>query len=158
MNYWLLISLFWLLSLRDDGWKVKKQKGFVEVIPQEKLYLDPGGKKNIPISFRIEDGYHIQAAKVLDDNLIPTKITLSPPSNIIVKDPIFPKPKSFQLKNSSSEMLVFSGKLDILLPVETSSTIKRGDYHIQGTLYYQPAACRQNRRLRPVRAAVRPYR
>jgi DsbC/DsbD-like thiol-disulfide interchange protein len=89
------------------------------------------------ITFTIRDGYHIQANKPLDVNLIPTELTIIPSGEFMIYEPKFPAPVPFQLKNDPEAMMVFDGKLEILLPIVVRENTKNGSYQIKGNLKYQ---------------------
>lgn len=139
MNYWLLISAFWLLMLKDLPLTSQRtnQNHFVKVINHKDWHLGKGDNKSIRISFMIQNGFHIQADKVVDDNLIPTTLNLISPEELLVGEPIFPAPARFHFINESNIMSVFSGVLEVLIPIKTQQSIKTGRYRLVGVLDYQ---------------------
>jgi len=103
----------------------------------KKWHISPGEKKNLEIEFNIKEGYHIQADHVLDENLIPTSLSLTSPDEILVYDPVFPDPIPFHLKNVEDTMEVFHQHLKISLPVVIKENTNEGIYTVHGNLYYQ---------------------
>lgn len=140
MNYWLLTNLFvFIITGEIIFWNVGKEEktDFVELLPDQTWYLSPGEKKTVSIVFEINEGYHIQANEPLDDNLIPTELTIYPQNEFNVLEPKFPAPGSFHLKDESATMLVFSGELEIQIPVFVTDKINQTYYLIKGKLKYQ---------------------
>jgi DsbC/DsbD-like thiol-disulfide interchange protein len=136
----MLISLFLLLNSYNPDLYVTNQlsgNDFVYIDPIPELNLSPGESENIGVLFKIKEGYHIQANKVLDDNLIPSSITTQSPEEIKVENPVFPVPVEFHLKNVKEAMLVFHNTLRINLPVNISENTKDGIFVISGNLHYQ---------------------
>jgi len=141
MNYWVLISLFTFVFLFESLFPAKvllPDHQFVEIDQSQEWEIFPGEKKNLEITINILEGYHIQADQVMDDNLIPTRLTIiEVPPNMVVYDPIFPHPESFKFKDVQDSMMVFHNTLRIGLPVEAKNEAKIGQHKIAMNLQYQ---------------------
>lgn len=140
MNCWLLINLFLFMAFGKNfssEIQLVTVTDFVKVIPSRDWHFSPGEKKIFTIVFAIEHGYHIQANQPIDENLIPTQITVFPHEGITVHEPNYPNPVPFHLKNDESKMLVYHGNMKIRLPISTRVDVKRGNHQITGVLKYQ---------------------
>jgi len=138
MNYWVIVNLLFLLCNSDYVVGQQSTKiGFVTILPTNEWKLLPGEKMNVAITFKIREGYHIQANKVLEDHLIPTSLSLQETEEIIIGKPIFPPPHPFHLKDVSQEMLVFHKELKVSIPVFIRESAIQGEYTINGNMHYQ---------------------
>jgi Thiol:disulfide interchange protein DsbD, N-terminal len=115
----------------------------VVVQDQQEWELAPGESKVIIASFIIKDGYHIQADKVSDENLIPTSIKIESSKDFKIKDPVYPVPEEFLMTGVSEPLLVFSGVLEIRLPVKIYQLAEKGLYAVECVLRYQACDSRQ---------------
>lgn len=131
------ISLFAFFLLETLDLHSFQEESFVELASEKEWILPPGEQRNIVLLFDIRKGYHIQANKVFDDNLIPTILTVKHNEAFVTESPIFPEAKTFYLKNVPDPMLVFHDQLNITLRVRTAAKIKSGFYAIHGNLHYQ---------------------
>jgi len=140
MNYWLLTNFFALMiageSILDKVEHIEKID-FVEFQPGQFLNIAASEKKSLGIVFLIKEGYHIQANKPIDENLIPTELMIFPQDEITVLESEFPPPVSFHFKNEPTKMLVYNGKIEIEVIVVTKKEIMPGNYQIMGKLKYQ---------------------
>lgn len=92
----------------------------------------------IEIVFQIDPDMHIQANRLEDPNLIPTKISIDWPSKLEVSPPQYPNYKTMSLKGSEDELRVYSGKLVVKYPLLKGTA---GAYRIKGNILYQ--ACNE---------------
>ncbi|WP_186757213.1 protein-disulfide reductase DsbD domain-containing protein [Echinicola salinicaeni] len=92
----------------------------------------------IELVFQIDPDMHIQANKLTDPNLIPTKISIDWPAKLEVSPPQYPNQKIMRLKGSEKELQVFSGKFTVKYPI---SHRPAGVYTIRGKMHYQ--ACNE---------------
>jgi hypothetical protein len=111
---------------------------FVEINQSPECEIYPGQRKNLEVSIKILEGYHIQADQVQDPNLIPTSVTtVEVPFNIVVYNPIFPQPEPFKLRDVQDSIMVFHQTLQIYIPVEVKNEAKIGQHKIAMNLNYQ---------------------
>ncbi|MBI2022813.1 hypothetical protein HYS97_03125 [Candidatus Daviesbacteria bacterium] len=99
--------------------------------------LKKGQKTNLTITLTIPKDIHIQAHKPAEELLIPTKIELEKKVGLSFGQPIYPKPKELPTSWSEVKLLVYEGKINILIPLEISKDAKSGEYLVKGNLSYQ---------------------
>ncbi len=134
-NNLLILFLLWNIALSVSG--QTQQEGFVSIENELNWQLKPGEEKELVLLFEIANGYHIQANQVPDENLIPTSITLKYDDDISIKEPVYPDPLPFYLKNTASKMMVFHEKMEVTLPVTVAIEATSKTYVIEGNLHYQ---------------------
>ncbi|MEX2569348.1 MAG: protein-disulfide reductase DsbD domain-containing protein [Cyclobacteriaceae bacterium] len=115
-----------------------QERRFVELKDEPEFTISPGEEKQLTISFLIKDGYHIQANRVNDENLIPSVLTFEASEEVIIGDPVYPKPDEFKMEGVEEALPVFGEILEIKVPVRTANPVEKGTFLIQGKLYYQP--------------------
>ncbi|GAB4452606.1 MAG: hypothetical protein OHK0029_03820 [Armatimonadaceae bacterium] len=106
----------------------------------------PGEKAMLTVTVQVKEGFHINAEKPGDENLIPTVLTVSKPmlggatpkpAGISVGKSAFPKPKSMPSLMGEGEMFVYEGKVEITAPVTVAKNAAPGMAAIRGTLRTQ---------------------
>lgn len=80
---------------------------------------------------------HIQAHKPAEELFIPTKITFKQVEDIAIGNPVYPKPVKLAVPWSKVLLLVFEGKIDILVPIQVRESAKPGKHIIEGKLSFQ---------------------
>lgn len=87
--------------------------------------------------FTVRDGYHINAVKPGNPDLIAATLELKPPAGITLGTPRFPMSESATLPGMSSASQVYTGKKVILVPFTVAKTAKPGPRAIGATLGFQ---------------------
>lgn len=103
-----------------------------------------GGPLRIAVVATLQDGWHVNANKPLEDLLIPTVLSVEPVAGITVDRIIYPKPKLFRFAGSAEDMAVYEGEFAIGVIVNLAKDLSPGDYELNGELKYQAcdnAAC-----------------
>ena len=131
------ICLVFFIACVALSFQDKNQYQFVRYVPSNTVEFDKGNRENISLKFQIEEGYHIQSVEVLEDFLIPTNLSATGPSQILISEPIYPESHDFRLKDVPDAMAVFSGEVHIKLPIEIHPNAAQGEYTINGVLNYQ---------------------
>jgi len=140
MNYLLPNKIFilWLILFLYPNAPVQAQEpSFVQLNRKPEFTIASDEEQHISLSFLIKEGYHIQADQVKDENLIPSVLTVDASDVLIIGDPIFPPSIEFRMKGVEEALQVYSDVLEINVPVKTAKSVKKGLYHIKGTLHYQ---------------------
>lgn len=120
------------------GSSVQAQKSVVSVraiAPEEPLKA--GNPSVLTVELNIEDRYHINSEKPLEDYLIPTTLELEPSSGIKFGESVFPPSLMKSFPFSDSPMSVFEGIVKINVEMIPDPGIAPGDMEIKGRIRYQ---------------------
>ncbi|CAN5314512.1 hypothetical protein BH23BAC1_BH23BAC1_50430 [soil metagenome] len=110
---------------------------FVQLENEPAFSIAPGEEKNLLISFLIKPGYHIQANRVKDENLIPSVLSIDISEKLTLSDPIFPSAVEFRMSGVEEPLLVYNDVLKIYIPVKVAKTEEKGEIFVKGKLHYQ---------------------
>jgi hypothetical protein len=109
------------------------------------------GHSGIPMTVHVEVevmlGYHIQANKLEDENLVPTTLIWEKGHGWEIREITFPPSKKFKLQGSDLPLEVYDGKFDIKTVLVPPETLRKGSHRLFGILNYQ--ACDSVRCLFP---------
>ena len=90
----------------------------------------------ITVKAAVQSGYHINANKVTDEDLIPT--TLSVEGNDFKLGKVsWPSAHKFKFSFSETELDVYEGSINIGLNLKAKKDLKPGKYEISGVVHYQ---------------------
>lgn len=94
--------------------------------------------ENIRINVKadVQSGYHINANKVSDEDLIPTTLTVDA-GELKLSKVSWPGSKKYKFSFSETELEVFEGSFNIGVNLKAPKNIKPGKYEVSGTLNYQ---------------------
>jgi hypothetical protein len=112
-----------------------QQTDFVVLSSPSELNLVPGEEQKISLSFRIKEGFHIQADEVKDENLIPSHLIFEHSPELTIGEPIFPQSKEFWMEGSEEALLVFSDLMEITVPINSPPSVD--GIVLKGILHYQ---------------------
>lgn len=148
MNYLVASMLTFVVPSFASAYQVP-QKNFqvVEYMDTPVLGIPAGEKSTVFVSFKIKEGYHIQADQVNDENLIPASLTMESTDVLTFLEPEYPEHEDFKLRNTDEILWVFSNEFSIKIPVKVNKSVEPGIYSAEGALYYQ--ACDDYRCLFP---------
>ncbi len=104
-------------------------------------------KQTLQIILEIPEGLHIQAHKPAEELLIPTKISFKEAEGISLGEPVYPRPIKQPTSWSKVLLLVYEGRIEILIPIQVSKSVSSGMYQLEGTLLFQ--GCTENLCLPP---------
>lgn len=102
------------------------------------------------VAFQVDLGgpeWHVNANKPLDEYLIPTELTLTPPAGITVREVVYPEPKTITLEGTTDNLAVYGRQFTIGVLLATDPSLIPGGHEIEGTLRYQ--ACDNKQCLPP---------
>jgi hypothetical protein len=122
------------------------QKDIVSVYVPE-LTIQAGKTGTITILINVKEGYHIQSNKTKDEFLIPTTIELENNKYFKTGKAEFPTTKKFRLQGTEEDLDVFDNYIEIKIPLQTSTMVKKGNHSIRAKLKYQ--ACDERTCLAP---------
>lgn len=96
-----------------------------------------GGHGTLTMTVAVPAGYHVNANKIADPYLIPTVLSVKPASGITLGAPKYPKPASVTNPAGGANLMVYTGKVTILVPFTVSKSAKPGRTSLDSTLKYQ---------------------
>lgn len=110
----------------------------VTAMPPQLVHIPQGGKATADLSFRVARGYHINSNKPGSELLVPTVVSLDPPTDIAVGGVEYPDGKDFSLPIDPTEKLnVYTGDFTVNAIVAAAKTTPPGRYRVHGMLKYQ---------------------
>lgn len=110
---------------------------FIELLIPAEFNTVPGKMNNIVLEINIGKGYHIQANPVEEDFLIPTTVKITSSKNVLVGNPVYPAGKTLTLRGTEENLLVYDGKIYIIIPVQITQPVQKDFHLIEGELEYQ---------------------
>jgi hypothetical protein len=96
-----------------------------------------GGHGVLAVTIRVASGYHINAHKPADPDLIPTTWQGHAPAGMTFGAARFPAAKTVHASYEKLPMKVYMGRSVILVPFTVAKTVKPGHITLTGTLNYQ---------------------
>ncbi|CAN5352056.1 hypothetical protein BH23BAC1_BH23BAC1_08840 [soil metagenome] len=113
------ISFLWLILLMYLRTPVYAQNHSFVQLKSEPVFTissgeeQAGEEQDLSLFFVINEGYHIQADQVKDENLIPSVLSIEAPGELIIGVPVFPKAEEFRMNGVEEPLQVFSNVLEI---------------------------------------------
>jgi DsbC/DsbD-like thiol-disulfide interchange protein len=117
------------------------------------VVVKPGGAGVLLISLGVSPGYHINAPKPNDPDLIPTAFQGTASAGVTFGTPRFPAPKAISVSYEKQPMLVYTGRTIVQVPFTIARTVKPGRVTLSGTLSFQ--GCNATSCFPPASAAVK---
>lgn len=96
----------------------------------------PSENIRVNVKADIQSGYHINANKVSDEDLIPTAMTVDA-GELKLSKISWPASKKYKFSFSETELEVFEGSINIGINLKAPKNIKPGKYEVTGSLNYQ---------------------
>lgn len=132
-----ILSLWLMLFLSQNVQLHAQETAFVQLKEDPEFTIASGEETHVQLSFLINEGYHIQANRVKDENLIPSTLSFDASDELILGDPVFPQAVEFRMKGEEESWLVYSDVVEINVPIRTVKPLDTGAYLIKGNLHYQ---------------------
>lgn len=110
---------------------------FIELLTPAEFNTEPEEMNNIVLEINVEKGYHIQANPVEEDFLIPTTVKITSSKNVLVGNPVYPAGKTLTLRGTEENLVVYDGKIYIIIPVQITQPAQKDFHLIEGELEYQ---------------------
>jgi cytochrome c biogenesis protein CcdA len=95
----------------------------------------PGDTLRAALHVRLDSKFHVQSNKPLDEFLVPTRLTLTPPSGITVRELVYPMPVQFAV--AGEPLSAFESDFVIGVAFEIGADAAPGVYPVAGILQYQ---------------------
>lgn len=94
--------------------------------------------ENIRVNIKaaIQSGYHINANKLSDEDLIPTSLNVDA-GDIKLSKISWPSSHKYRFSFSETELDVYEGSINIGLNLKAKKDLKPGKYEVSGSLHYQ---------------------
>lgn len=129
-------------ELQSKNLKRFLQNNVITTNPEIKINYFPkklkrGEKITLKVTLLIPEGIHIQAHKPAEELLIPTKISLKKIEGISFGEPIYPKPSVLPTSWSKIKLLMYEGKIEVLMSIQVEKLAKTGKRVIEGSLSFQ---------------------
>jgi Thiol:disulfide interchange protein DsbD, N-terminal len=148
MRYTLALLLFLLIQPFGSTAQIAANPAggpSVTAAPIAPVTVQQGKSATFEMVFRVARGYHINSNQPKDEFLLPTRLQLDPPSDIVVSGTQYPQGQDYSFSFAPDQKLnVYSGDFSVTSTVRTTSRVAKGTYRVHGTLNYQAcdnAAC-----------------
>jgi thioredoxin:protein disulfide reductase len=94
--------------------------------------------ENIKINVKaaIQEGFHINANKIADEDLIPSALNIKEGDFKLVKVS-WPNAKTYKFSFSETELQVFEGSVNVGVTLKAKKDLKPGKYEVSGAFHYQ---------------------
>lgn len=116
----------------------------VDQITTPTVIIHPGRTATATLQFRVAGSYHINSNKPLDELLLPTKISLNPPSEIMISKVTYPEGQLLNFPFSpETKLSVYSGDFKVTTLLRAAQSVPRGTFRVHGELKYQACNDRQ---------------
>jgi thiol:disulfide interchange protein DsbD len=94
--------------------------------------------ENIKINVKatVQEGYHINANKIADEDLIPSALNIKEGDLKLVKVS-WPNAKNYKFTFSETELQVFEGTINVGVTLKGKKDLKPGKYEVSGAFHYQ---------------------
>ncbi len=106
--------------------------------PVGRVTVAAGSAVNVPLKFRLSEGYHINSNVPRSELLIPTVLTLRAPAPGVSIRMTYPKGEDVAFEFEPDQKLsVYESEFVITARIRATRASKPGVYTVQGTLKYQ---------------------
>jgi cytochrome c biogenesis protein CcdA len=112
----------------------------------------PGTTIHAAVEVQFPGKFHVQSNKPLDEYLIPTILTVTPPEGLTVREVVYPEPVMFEVLGYDEPLAVFEQTFVIGVALEIGENVQPGRYAITSSLGYQ--ACDNKQCLMPTSAEI----
>lgn len=146
---WILPVLFIIHATTTAQWgSTQKGPDLQFTIFTDKEIVAPNSVVRLAINVKMDEPWHINSNKPLDEFLIPTQLKFEENPHIQIKRIIYPPAKMLKLSFSDEPLSVFETQFYIGIELETKENIEVGKpVSIKATLHYQ--ACDDKQCLPP---------
>ncbi|MGB9104734.1 MAG: protein-disulfide reductase DsbD domain-containing protein, partial [Terriglobales bacterium] len=110
----------------------------VAFAPVTTVRVAAGKSIKFELPFRVTRGYHINSNKPTSELLVPTVLSVSPPTNILIAKLTYPAGEDRSFPFSPGDKLnVYTGDFAVTGLVRAARTTPPGTYRVKGILKYQ---------------------
>jgi hypothetical protein len=146
---WCAAALLCLPLAGQEQFSTRTPSVTLEPVPQ--ATLQRGSAHAVELHFRVSAGFHVNSNKPSEEFLIPTVLTLEPPTDIIVGRVTYPAGELTSFPFAPDQKLsVYAGEFTVSVLVRPMASVLPSEYAVHGTLKYQAcdnAACYPPKRL-----------
>lgn len=122
---------------------VPQGRTFVNFVSASNVVVSPGHSTPVHFNFHVIDPYHVNSSQPLAEELIPTQLHFSLPSEVAIGKLQYPAGKVMSFPfDPSTKLSVYSGDFVVSGIVIAPGQASSGTYTIHGELKYQ--ACDNN--------------
>ena len=141
-NVFIAVLLF--IALLASAQEQPSNGPSVMVVGAPQVTVKAGGSSSVTLTFRVNNGFHINSNKPNSELLIPTSVKLSPPSEIMVYKIKYPEGQQLTFTFSPDEKLsVYSGDFKVSAVVRAAQKTSVGTYRVHGEVKFQACNDRQ---------------
>jgi hypothetical protein len=135
------IVLLAALALHAQGWLDRKEEPYVTLVSAPRVTVTPGRSTEAALHFRVRRGFHVNSSEPRSELLIPTLLTLKPPTDILIGGITYPPGKDMTFEFAPDEPLsVYEGDFTITARVRAATAASHGTFRVRGELKYQPCS------------------
>ncbi len=110
----------------------------VTTAPVGPVTVTAGSSAQVELPFRVTPGYHINSNKPKSELLVPTVLSVNPPTDIAVGKVTYPTGEDHSFPFAPKESLnVYTGDFTLTALVRAARTSAPGRYRVKGALKYQ---------------------
>lgn len=119
------------------------KSSYVSLEPVQTVAIVPGRPSHVQLHFRISNGYHINSNRPGSELLVPTRVKLMPPSDIMAGRITYPPGKTLSFPFALEEKLnVYTEEFTVKALLSSTKAAMPGKFTVHGQLHYQ--ACTNN--------------
>lgn len=118
----------------------------------EPVHITAGGTANATVRLVIAPSWHINANPPFPDYMIPTELSLDSSVGVTSGEPTYPPPHMVRLSFDDSDLFVYDGTAEIVLPLVASAQAVNGTHTLRAELRFQ--ACNDQVCLPPATVPV----
>jgi len=153
-----LLAFSYALFAQQGEYEGLKTKQWISVDHTAQISISKGKTTDVPFSFHVNDGMHINSHLPSSELLIPTTLNISPAPQFKIGKIIYPKGMELALPFDPTEKLsVYTGTVNLSLPITVPDSTHAGVYTLHTEISYQACndrACFPPRKL-PVDLTVK---
>lgn len=125
-----------LASAVDGSAQLRRPRAEVATL-SEKVAAPAGGRVRLALRVTLPEGLHVQSDAPEDPSLIPTVLSLTPPSGIAVKEIVYPIATDFSVAGIDQPLKVFEHEFSIGVELTLAPDLPPGPVSVPATLRYQ---------------------
>jgi thiol:disulfide interchange protein DsbD len=147
---WGTLGCLWLVAHHPVAAQGRPR---AEVTPAVEAAVSAGSPVRLALRVVLPEGLHVQSDQPRDPSLIPTVLSIEPPTGISVQSLTYPSPTDFTLEGQTEPLAVFGHDFVVGARILVASGVADGEVVIPGRLRYQ--ACDDRVCFAPATAEVR---
>ena len=142
LSFFGLSAILFCVSLQGQNQGSTAQSR-VEFEPVGPVAIKPGRTTPVVFTFHIKPGFHVNSNKPSAEELIPTTLGFSPPTDVVIAKVQYPAGELMSFPFDPTQKLsVYSGDISIHAVVMAQTSMAPGTYTVHGEFKYQ--ACDNN--------------